>query len=247
MAATLAAGLLLGAALPTNGAFEQQHSTRRPLPSWGPDPAPCRGGGAAAASLGAVRTQDCVRREGKASLLRPPTPPKRGARALPPANVLPPPRALLLLPSFSFLLIRLTPVPCSSRRISSVLSSKGFYLPGVAPHDFQRGEKVELKVNKLTSTRTQVRGSREILCCVLCGSGCGEDVARTTGIGGGEGKKKNLQHRRHTYRSSRAITPLRILFYFKSLLRRSRTSTTRCRSACPRTAWRCRRRTSGSS
>jgi transmembrane 9 superfamily protein 2/4 len=34
--------------------------------------------------------------------------------------------------------------------------AKGFYLPGVAPHDFQRGEKVELKVNKLTSTRTQV-------------------------------------------------------------------------------------------
>ena len=31
-----------------------------------------------------------------------------------------------------------------------------FYLPGVAPHDFQRGERVELKVNKLTSTRTQV-------------------------------------------------------------------------------------------
>ena len=67
MAATLAAGLLLGAALPTNGAFEQQYSSRRPLPSWGPDPAPCRGGAAAAASLGAVRTQDCVRREGKAS------------------------------------------------------------------------------------------------------------------------------------------------------------------------------------
>ena len=31
-----------------------------------------------------------------------------------------------------------------------------FYLPGVAPHSFQRGEKVELKVNKLTSSRTQV-------------------------------------------------------------------------------------------
>jgi len=27
----------------------------------------------------------------------------------------------------------------------------------VAPHDFQRGERVDLKVNKLTSTRTQVR------------------------------------------------------------------------------------------
>ena len=36
----------------------------------------------------------------------------------------------------------------------------GWYLPGVAPHDFQRGERVELKVNKLTSTRTQVRAAR---------------------------------------------------------------------------------------
>ena len=34
-----------------------------------------------------------------------------------------------------------------------------FYLPGVAPHSFKRGESVELKVNKLTSSRTQVRVS----------------------------------------------------------------------------------------
>jgi len=35
-------------------------------------------------------------------------------------------------------------------------AADAFYLPGVAPHDFQRGERVELKVNKLTSTRTQI-------------------------------------------------------------------------------------------
>ena len=31
----------------------------------------------------------------------------------------------------------------------------GFYLPGVAPRDYLPGERVELKVNKLTSTKTQ--------------------------------------------------------------------------------------------
>ena len=35
-------------------------------------------------------------------------------------------------------------------------AAQAWYLPGVAPHDFTRGERVELKVNKLTSTRTQV-------------------------------------------------------------------------------------------
>ena len=29
------------------------------------------------------------------------------------------------------------------------LITNGFYLPGVAPYDFQAGEKVDLKVNKL--------------------------------------------------------------------------------------------------
>ena len=38
-------------------------------------------------------------------------------------------------------------------------SASAWYLPGVAPHDFTRGERVELKVNKLTSTRTQVQKS----------------------------------------------------------------------------------------
>jgi hypothetical protein len=31
-----------------------------------------------------------------------------------------------------------------------------FYLPGVAPRDYLPGEKVELKVNKLSSTKTQL-------------------------------------------------------------------------------------------
>lgn len=32
----------------------------------------------------------------------------------------------------------------------------GFYLPGVAPREYKKGEKVELKVNKLTSIHTQI-------------------------------------------------------------------------------------------
>ena len=35
-------------------------------------------------------------------------------------------------------------------------TGQAFYLPGVAPHNFKRGETVDLKVNKLTSSRTQV-------------------------------------------------------------------------------------------
>jgi transmembrane 9 superfamily protein 2/4 len=31
-----------------------------------------------------------------------------------------------------------------------------FYLPGVAPHNYEAGEAVELKVNKLSSTHTQL-------------------------------------------------------------------------------------------
>merc|ERR1719240_2017403 len=34
--------------------------------------------------------------------------------------------------------------------------ASAFYLPGVAPRDYLPGEKVELKVNKLTSTKTQL-------------------------------------------------------------------------------------------
>ena len=36
-------------------------------------------------------------------------------------------------------------------------TAHGWFLPGVAPHHFARGERVELKVNKLTSTQTQVK------------------------------------------------------------------------------------------
>ena len=34
-----------------------------------------------------------------------------------------------------------------------------FYLPGVAPREYQDGERVDVKVNKLTSTVTQVSGA----------------------------------------------------------------------------------------
>ena len=31
-----------------------------------------------------------------------------------------------------------------------------FYLPGVAPYEYSQDERVEIKVNKLSSTKTQV-------------------------------------------------------------------------------------------
>ena len=34
-------------------------------------------------------------------------------------------------------------------------AARAFYLPGVAPREYGTGERVELKVNKLTSTKTQ--------------------------------------------------------------------------------------------
>jgi hypothetical protein len=45
------------------------------------------------------------------------------------------------------------------RVVSALLAvgaAEAFYLPGVAPREYATGEKVELKVNKLTSTKTQV-------------------------------------------------------------------------------------------
>lgn len=36
------------------------------------------------------------------------------------------------------------------------LMTTAFYLPGVAPRTFRYGDKVELKVNKLTSIHTQI-------------------------------------------------------------------------------------------
>ena len=38
----------------------------------------------------------------------------------------------------------------------AVRPSEGFYLPGVAPHQYLPGERVEVKVNKLSSTVTQL-------------------------------------------------------------------------------------------
>jgi len=40
--------------------------------------------------------------------------------------------------------------------VSVVYLSSAFYLPGVAPREFQDGEEVKLKVNKLDSTKTQI-------------------------------------------------------------------------------------------
>ena len=34
--------------------------------------------------------------------------------------------------------------------------TSAFYLPGVAPHEYEEGEEVLLKVNKMTSSRTQL-------------------------------------------------------------------------------------------
>ena len=44
------------------------------------------------------------------------------------------------------------------------LPASGFYLPGVAPREYAEGERVEIKVNKLTSTKTQVRRAACLLC-----------------------------------------------------------------------------------
>jgi hypothetical protein len=40
--------------------------------------------------------------------------------------------------------------------LAFVLPCAGFYLPGVAPIEYEKGHKVDLKVNKLTSTKTQL-------------------------------------------------------------------------------------------
>eukprot|EP00967_Tisochrysis_lutea_P054019 scaffold67376_cov31-Tisochrysis_lutea.AAC.4 len=58
---------------------------------------------------------------------------------------------------------RRAPLPLSPSRaaLALVLCSacagvRGFYLPGVAPHEYQDNERVEIKVNKLSSTKTQL-------------------------------------------------------------------------------------------
>ena len=52
--------------------------------------------------------------------------------------------------------------------------TQAWYLPGVAPHDFNNGERVYLKVNKLTSTRTQVGDEQQappFVCAVRADGG----------------------------------------------------------------------------
>jgi len=40
--------------------------------------------------------------------------------------------------------------------ILSAIAAEAFYLPGVAPHEYLEGERVDIKVNKLSSTKTQL-------------------------------------------------------------------------------------------
>ena len=44
----------------------------------------------------------------------------------------------------------------SAALLLAIEACSAFYLPGVAPRDYLPGEKVELKVNKLSSTKTQL-------------------------------------------------------------------------------------------
>ena len=45
---------------------------------------------------------------------------------------------------------------CAVLALAAVRPSEGFYLPGVSPHQYLPGERVEVKVNKLSSTVTQL-------------------------------------------------------------------------------------------
>ena len=40
--------------------------------------------------------------------------------------------------------------------LASPLFASAFYLPGVSPREYAQNEQVEMKVNKLTSTKTQL-------------------------------------------------------------------------------------------
>ncbi|KAL1515628.1 hypothetical protein AB1Y20_002246 [Prymnesium parvum] len=59
------------------------------------------------------------------------------------------------------------------------LCAHGFYLPGVAPRDYAPGERVELKVNKLTSTKTQL--PYEYYSLPFCQPSTVENVAENLG------------------------------------------------------------------
>jgi len=72
--------------------------------------------------------------------------------------------------------------PNLSSRIQLLLLATpacGFYLPGVAPHDYQPGEHVELKVNKLSSTKTQL--PYEYYALPFCQPDTVENVAENLG------------------------------------------------------------------
>lgn len=64
----------------------------------------------------------------------------------------PPPKILLWL--------RFAPPSSMTRQglllLGLAAAADAFYLPGVAPHEYADGDKVEIKVNKLSSTKTQV-------------------------------------------------------------------------------------------
>ena len=40
--------------------------------------------------------------------------------------------------------------------VALLSTASGFYLPGIAPHEYADGERVEIKVNQLSSTKTQM-------------------------------------------------------------------------------------------
>jgi transmembrane 9 superfamily protein 2/4 len=40
--------------------------------------------------------------------------------------------------------------------LAFLVVTHGFYLPGVAPHDYAEGEQIDIKVNKLDSVKTQM-------------------------------------------------------------------------------------------
>ena len=42
------------------------------------------------------------------------------------------------------------------KTVALAAAARAFLLPGIAPHDYQPGERVWLKVNSLTSSKTQV-------------------------------------------------------------------------------------------
>jgi len=51
---------------------------------------------------------------------------------------------------------QIVPAGCLLAALQGVFQANAFYLPGVAPTEYQQGSRVELKVNKLTSVKTQL-------------------------------------------------------------------------------------------